>query len=114
MTEPGSKEPGFSFGAIKRRGDARRLSPEPFFAVETLVEIGDKFAVAVEHQSRAAFASADQFFARLAPARMRHLGIDVGPEAVLGGLQLLPHALWPLVDEGKLHDRLDRLEAILP
>src|SRR3974390_1788071 len=45
---------------------------------------------------------------------MRHLRIDVRPEAILGCLQRLPIALWPLIGEIEAHDRFDRLEAVFP
>src|SRR5690348_2593980 len=45
---------------------------------------------------------------------MRHVGIDVGPEAVFGSLQLLPEAYRPLVGEGEADDRLDAFEAVFP
>src|SRR5690349_20517374 len=83
-------------------------------ALEPLVDAGDVVGVAVEQERRAALAGADVLLARLAPARMRHLRIDVGPEAVLGALQRFPETLWPLVGEAEARDRLDRLEAVLP
>src|SRR5262249_16926363 len=98
-----------------RRGTAgvRRSRPEAF-AVQTLVEIGEVLAVAVEQERRPPLAGADDLFTRLAPARMRHLRIDVGPEAIFRRLQCFPHALRALVGETETHDRLDRLEAVLP
>ena len=74
--------------------------PQPL-VLEALVEVGDVFAVAVEQQRRPPLAGADHLLGRLAPARMRHLRIDVGPEAVFGRLQRLPVALRPLVGEGE-------------
>src|SRR5262245_11873150 len=87
--------------------------PQALF-LEPLVEVGNVFAITVEQQRRLALAGADELFRRLAPAWMRDLRIDVGPEAVFRRLQRLPVALRPLVGEGEAHDRLDRLEAILP
>src|SRR6185295_10839897 len=84
------------------------------FAVQTLVEIGDVFAVTVVQERRPALAGANDFFARLAPARMRHLRIDVGPEAIFRWLQRFPHAPWTLVGEIETYDRLDRLESVFP
>src|SRR5215510_2110019 len=89
--------------------------PQPLGLLQVLVQVGDVVAVAVEQQGRPALAAtADQLFAGLAPARMRHLGIDVGPEAVLGRLEFLPKALGPLVREDESPDRFDRLESIFP
>src|ERR1700719_1193626 len=83
-------------------------------ALEVLVEVGDVFAVTVEQQRRAPAAGADHLFGRLAPARMGDLRIDVGPEAVFGGLERLPERLRPLVREVDPHDRLDRFETVFP
>src|SRR5215470_5229799 len=58
--------------------------PQALF-LEPLVEVGDIFAVAVEQQRRLALAGADELLGGLAPARMRDLRIDVGPEPVFGG-----------------------------
>src|SRR6476661_162966 len=84
------------------------------FALEPLIKRCDVFRITVEQQRRATFADADQLFARLTPARMRHLRIDVGPEAVLGSLQGLPKGPRPLVSEHEMRDRFDRLETVLP
>src|SRR5262245_48523291 len=89
---------------IDRRGPRSR--PEAFL-LQALVEVGDVLAVAVVELRRLALAGADELLGRLAPAWMRHLRIDVGPEPILGGLQLLPVARGPLIREGELHDRLD-------
>ena len=59
------------------------------------------FAVAVEQQGRHAIAFAEHSLGCLAPARMRHVRIHVRPEAVFGGLQRLPEAVRPLVDEAE-------------
>src|SRR6058998_2778970 len=91
------------------RGRGSRIQS---LAVQPFVEIGDEFRVAVEQQRRAVLADPDQLLARLAPARMWHLGIDVGPEPVFGGLQRLPKALRPLIGEAQAHDRLDRFESV--
>src|ERR1700731_4264773 len=82
-------------GMTKSVADGSR--PQPL-ALQALVQAGDLFTVAVVDQRRAALAGADDFLARLAPARMRHGRIDVGPEAVFGRLQRLPHADRALVD----------------
>src|SRR5262245_13452584 len=76
--------------------------------------MGDIVAIAIEQQRRPALAGADQLLGRLAPAWMRNLRIDVGPEAVLAALQRFPVALGALVGEVEAHDRLDRLEPVLP
>src|SRR5207248_4711166 len=64
-------------------------SEEPLF-FEPLVHIGDEFAIAVPHQGRAALIGAEDALRCLAPARMRYLGVHIGPEAVLARLQRLP------------------------
>src|ERR1700730_4250352 len=75
--------------------------PQPFL-LETLVHVGDELGVAVEQQRRPPLPDgpADRGLGRLAPARMRHLRVDVGPETVFRGLQRLPIGLGPLVREG--------------
>src|SRR5260370_20829178 len=93
-TTPGPTGPAFF---ISRPSRVQAL------AVQPLVEIGDIFGVAVEQQRGSALAEPDQLLARLAPARMRHLGVDVGPEAVFGRLQRLPKALRPLIREAEAH-----------
>src|SRR6185437_2860550 len=82
-----------------------RSGPQPLL-LQALVEAGDVIAVTVEQQRRFMLAGADHFLGCLAPARMRHGRIDIGPKAVFGRLQRLPHALRPFVGEGKTHDRL--------
>src|SRR6516162_3534199 len=82
--------------------------------LEPAVKVGDIIAVAVEDERRPALVAPDQLFRGLAPARVRHLRIDVRPEAVFGGPQRLPIALRPLIGEVEAHDRLDRLEAVFP
>src|SRR5204863_789555 len=72
------------------------------------------WAVAVQQQRRPTLIQADEFLARLTPARMRHLGVDVGQEPVFGRLQGLPETLRPLIREGEAHDRFDRLETVFP
>src|SRR5690606_37103922 len=89
--------------------DERAPLHEQALAPHVLVEIGDELGVAVEELGRDPLAGADDLLGRLAAARMRHLGIAVGPEAVLAALDLLPERLWPLVGEREAHDRLDRL-----
>src|SRR6185437_2739446 len=98
-------------GALRRRS---RSSAIEGLVLETLVERRDVFAVAIEQQGRAAPVRAEHALGRLAPARMRHGGIDVRPEAVLVTLQLLPEANRLLIGEGELDDRLDRFEAVFP
>ena len=45
---------------------------------------------------------------------MRHLRIDVGPEAILRRLDRFPQSFRLLGDEREAHDGFDRLEAVLP
>src|ERR1019366_8130342 len=100
-------------GLWRKRISRRSSHPQPL-ALQPLVDVGDAVAVAVEDQRRPVLAGADHFLARLAPARMRHCRIDVGPEAVFRRLQRLPITLRPLLGEAEAHDRLDRLEAVFP
>src|SRR5271165_205799 len=90
-----------------------KLRPEPLF-LESLIEISNKLAITIEQQRGTALVQSDQLLRGLAPAWMRHLWVDVCPEAVLGGLQCLPIALWPLIGEIEADDRFDRLEAVFP
>src|SRR6185436_2272464 len=90
------------------------VSHPQLFLLQSTVETRNIFAIAVEQQRRPALLGGDVFLGRLAPARMRHLRIDVGPEAVLGRLQRFPETLRPLVAEAEMVDRLDRLETVLP
>src|SRR6185437_9896310 len=89
-------------------------SDEQALALQPVIHRRDELAIAVPDQRRAPFVGADDALARLAPARMRHGGVDVRPEAVLAGLQMLPERIRALVGEGELDDRLDRFEAIFP
>src|SRR5260370_15046196 len=82
--------------------------PQPL-VFEALVEAGDEFGVSVEQQRRPPLADPEQRVARLAPARMRHLRIDVRPEAVFGRLQGLPISIRALVRDAETRDRLDGL-----
>src|SRR6476659_8419629 len=96
--------------ACARAGPSR---PETF-VFQTFVEARDVVAIAVEKERGTPFASTDDFLGCLAPARMRHFRIDVGPEAVFGRLQRLPQTLRACVGKCKTHDRLDRFESVLP
>ncbi len=96
------------FGARQPRG-ARAgagLHEEPF-GLQAAVEIGNKLAVAIEKLRRDAVVLADDPFTRLAPARMRDLRVDVGPEAVFARLDLLPERDRPLIGELEKDDGLD-------
>ena len=68
---------------------AAQLCVEPL-VLQVLVETGDIFAVAVEQQGRHALVAAQHALRCLAPARMGHLRIHIGPEAVFGSLDRLP------------------------
>src|SRR5947199_7121499 len=91
-------------------GDSRPQA----LVLESLVEMRDVFAVAVEQLSRPSLLGDDVLLGCLAPAWMRHLRIDVRPEAIFGGLQVLPETLRPLVREGEALDGLDRFESVFP
>src|SRR5262249_57215394 len=82
--------------------------------LQILIKISDELAIAVEQLRRHPLLCPEYALGGLAPARMRHLRIDIGPEAVLRRLERFPEAHRPLVGEGELYDRFDRLETILP
>src|SRR5579864_3101458 len=73
--------------------------------------------VAIEHQSLDALTkecAIETAFRGLAPARMVHIWIYVGIEAVLVGRGLVPRGRRLAADEVDLDDRFDALESILP
>src|SRR6516162_5792805 len=78
------------FGTTRVTPRVAARSHEETLGRESVVEVSNVFAVAVVEQRRPALVNAEDTFARLAPAGMRHLRIDVGPEAVFARLQLLP------------------------
>src|SRR6516165_11976688 len=88
-----SDQSAFSVGT---RSGCARSRPQAL-VLEPAVKVGDILAVAVEDERRPALIAPDHLFRRLAPTRVRHLRIDVRPEAVFGGLQRLPIALRPLI-----------------
>src|SRR6516164_8242832 len=67
--------------------------------LQVLVERGDIFAIAVEEERRHPLVAAEHPLIGLAPARMRHGRVHIGPEAVLGGLDRLPEIVGLLVGE---------------
>src|SRR6478735_5681346 len=77
------------------------------FVVHAVVKAGDIVAVTIEQERRSPLASPDDLLARLAPTRMRHLRIDIRPEAILRGLQRFPHAPRTFIREAEVHNRLD-------
>src|SRR5215211_811872 len=100
---------------IEACGSPRRSHEQALLlVVEAVVHPGDVFAVAVVEERRARLVGAEDLLGRLAPARMRHLRVDVRPEAVLVCRKRLPEALRPLVREGEPDERLRRFEAVLP
>src|SRR5215469_12486129 len=76
--------------------------------------MSDKLAVAVPLNGRHALVGAEHPLGRLAPARMRNLGVDVRPEAVLAALHGLPEGDRALFGEREADDRLDRFETVFP
>src|SRR5829696_8871725 len=102
-------------GAADRGARLRRSHEQPLLlVVEAVVHPRDVFAVAVVEQRRAHLIGAEDLLGRLAPARMRHLRVDVRPEAVLVCRERLPEALRALVREGEPDEGLRRFEAVLP
>src|SRR5690606_26759394 len=79
------------------RGRCAAPSRKELLARHILIQIGDEFSVAVINLRRDPLPAADVAFRRLRPARMRDLGIDVGPEAILGCGQRFPEGDRPLV-----------------
>src|SRR4249920_4006512 len=63
---------------------------EVLLQIDVVVEAGDLFAVAVEHQRLAHEELADAPFARLAPPRVVHFRVHVRVEAVLPRRRFLP------------------------
>src|SRR5260370_21034609 len=98
---------------MDERSAAWRSGEEALLS-EALVQVGDELAVAVPDQRRDALVGAEHALGGLAPARMRHLGVHVGPEAVFAGLQRFPIGFRTLVGEFEMHDRFDRFEAVFP
>src|SRR4051794_18041170 len=93
--------------------------PALFLEVERLpflpgIEVADEFGVAVEQVCLDLLARGDVALLLLAPARMRHVRIDVRPEAVGARRDLLVEAERPLIREGEPDDRFHRLEAVFP
>src|SRR5215472_3108635 len=84
------------------------------FVLHAVVEACDILSVAIEKERRSPLSGADDLLACLTPARVRHVWIDVRPEAILRGLQRLPQALRTLIGKGEAHDRLDRFKSIFP
>src|ERR671918_1856145 len=95
------------------RYSSARSSEKPL-PIQPPIQGGDVVAVAVEQLRGHAFVTAEHAFGRLAPARVRHLGVDVGPEAILRWLDRLPESHRPLIGKGEAAHGFDRLEAVLP
>src|SRR5215472_671535 len=89
-------------------------SGEEALLFEAVVEVSDELAVAVPFERGPPLVGAEHSLARLAPARMRHLGVDVRPEAVLAALHGFPERYRPLLGKREMDDRLDRFEPVLP
>src|SRR5205085_4311966 len=106
--KPGPQGPGFFFCPSLPRSGARERSSHPqALLLEPVIKVRDVLAVAIVQQRRPALLGADILLGRLAPARMRHLRIDVRPEAILGGLQRFPETLRALITESEMIDRFD-------
>src|SRR5215468_8695127 len=80
--------------------------------LETAVERGDIFAIAVEEKRRHPLVAAQDPLIGLAPARMRDGRVHIGPEAIFGGLDRLPEIVGLLVGQGEPHDALGGFEAV--
>src|SRR5260370_42515975 len=88
-----------AFAGMAQKGRPGAASGEEALFFEALVQVGDELAVAVKQQGRAALVGAEDAFGCLAPARMRHLGVNVGPEPVFARLQGFPIGFRALVGE---------------
>src|SRR5246127_4147779 len=69
-------------GAVNQAFD---LKEKPL-TLQPIIEVGDELAVAVPFQGRHPLVGAEHPLGRLTPTRVRHLGVDIGPEAVLAAL----------------------------
>src|SRR3546814_2208703 len=98
------------------RRPPRSTRTDTLFPYTTLfrAQAGDELAGTVVQPGRHAAGRAEQRLGRLRPARMRHLRVDVRPEPVLAGLQVLPERYRALIGEGHASDRLHPLEAVFP
>src|SRR5690349_4503582 len=103
MPMPSAFPPSTRGGRLRTVGATCQAGRSPLheelFRLAALVEAGHELAVAVVELGGHALAAAQRLLGRLAPARMRHLGIHVGPEAVLVVGQPLPERDRPLLGE---------------
>src|SRR6516165_10388312 len=60
----------------------RRQLHKQFLVLQPVIKMGHVFAIAVPFQRRHPLVGAEDALSRLAPARVRHLRVDVGPKAV--------------------------------
>src|SRR5262252_449194 len=100
-------------GNSYHRRDSRTSGEEPLL-VEPVVEVGDGFAVAVPFERRPPLVGAEHPLARLAPARMRDIRVDVRPEPVLAALDGFPERDRALFGKREADDRFDRFEPVFP
>src|SRR5262249_37248118 len=84
------------------------------FVAQIFVDGSHEVSVPVVQLRRDQVARPEVAFHLLAPPRMWHAGIDVGPEPVLGRAGDHPERLRPLGREVEVDDRLDRFEPVLP
>src|SRR5207249_7500665 len=87
---------------------------EELLQVHAGVELAHLLLVAIEHQRlpplrEEAARLADAPLGGLAPARVIHVGVHVGIEAIFGACGLDPRGGRLLLDEADLHDALGRL-----
>src|SRR5260370_25640096 len=84
------------------------------WSAPVLIEVGHPFPVPVKDPGGTGAASVDATLGGLAPARVRHLGVDVRLERVLQRLEVVPEGGRLLLDELDLHHRLRPLVSVLP
>src|SRR5260370_5784776 len=91
-------------GAVNQAFD---LKEKPL-ALQPIIEVGDELAVAVPFQGRPPLVGAEHPLGRLTPARLRHLRVDLGPEAVLAALHCFPKRHRSLLSTRAINDLLIR------
>src|SRR6185437_2210485 len=85
--------------------------------VHALIQVCQLFGISIEHQCGLSLMKercTDATLARLAPARMRHVRVDVRVKPILLGSGLAPRRPRLLLGKADFHDRLDAFESMLP
>src|SRR6516165_1157633 len=90
------------------------FSCEQPLASKSVVEVLHELPIAVEKSRRDSGLGSKHAFCRLAPAPVRHVRIDICPEAIFSGLNAIPERARARGLKLKPHDRFDGLKAVLP